>query len=193
MGRPLIYLDLDRTLYRTDAAGAAVWKRVHELYPSTEQGDGHDWQRKFYVHKGDAYAYDFTAHVTTLGLDAEEVYQKLRATNLTDGRFEYDGTQRLVRWLQTFAEVRVLTYGIDDYQRFKASLCPSLVDVPVETTLGEKGEYLQDKGDVWLVDDKPLHDRLPANVRFIQVLHDAGGPDAVVSLDEVMVALKSQI
>lgn len=195
MSRPLIYLDLDRTLYQTGIAGLGVWQKVSELYPQLRADDGHDRQHEFYIHTGDAYTYDFTAHVTAIGLDADEVYRKLRATELADGRFEYDGAGDLIEWARTLADVKVLTYGVDDYQRFKASLCPSLDGIHIETTLGEKAEYLKGRGEVWLVDDKPLGDVLPENVRFIQACLDGQEPHAssrqvATTLAQVLAMLK---
>lgn len=169
MSQLSIYLDLDRTLYRTTAAGLAKWQKIGELYPQIDAIYQHDRQGEFYRHVDGAYTYDFTAHVESIGLDPAVVYNQLRTSNLTDGRLEHDGVATLVSWAQTVADVRVLTYGVDDYQRLKAALCPSLQGVEVVTTLGGKGDYLQDKGRVWLVDDKPLGVGLPANVQFIQV------------------------
>lgn len=168
MSQLSVFLDLDRTLYRTTAAGMAKWQKIGELYPQVNAITEHDRQHEFYRRSGDTYAYDFTAHVEALGLMPEVVYDQLRQSELADGRMEHDGVYDLVSWLQSVADVKILTYGIDDYQRLKASLCPSLQDVEVITTLGGKDEYLQDKGCVWLVDDKPLGDKLPATVQFIQ-------------------------
>jgi FMN phosphatase YigB (HAD superfamily) len=164
----LIFLDLDRTLYRTTAAGVAKWQKIGELYPNVDTQTAQDEQRRYYLHDGDNYAYDFTAHISSLGLDAVMVYEQLRQSELADGRLEYDSARELITWAQSMGRVKVLTYGTDDYQRLKASLCPSLHDIEVITTLGSKSDYLKHQGEAWLVDDKPLGDILPANIRFIQ-------------------------
>jgi hypothetical protein len=170
MSQLLIFLDLDRTLYRTAMAGAAKWRKIGELYPKVDARAAHDEQQRYYQRSGDSYAYDFTAHVSALGLDPATVYEQLRQSELADGRMEYDGVPELVSWAQSVGQVKVLTYGTDDYQRLKAALCPSLHNVEIITTLGSKSDYLQQQGDVWLVDDKPLGAELPANVHFIQAL-----------------------
>lgn len=168
MSQPLIFLDLDRTLYQTAIAGTAKWQKIGDLYPHIDMQATRDEQQRYYRYDGDNYAYDFTAHLLALGLDAATVYHQLRQSELADGRMEYDGVPELVSWAQSVGQVKVLTYGVDDYQRLKASLCPSLMNVDIITTLGSKSDYLQDKGEVWLVDDKPLGDTLSANVQFIQ-------------------------
>lgn len=186
----IVYLDLDRTLYRTAIATREKWRVLGGRYPQIDIAAECARQHDFYVHDGDAYAYDFSAHIAAIGLDVAEVYTVLRESELADGRLEYDGVAALVAHARTLGEVQILTYGIDDYQRLKASLCPSLASVPVVTTLRPKGEFLQDKGDVWLVDDKPLADALPQNVRFIRVCHDTNAPGAVTSLADVISVLQ---
>lgn len=165
----VVYLDLDRTLYRTNLGGRLIWEQIGSVNPRVDWMVEHGRQRDFYVHEGDLYAYDLTAHLRSLGLDEQQVYADLRSSQIADGRLEYDGVSRLVSWIGGRGDVAVLTYGVDDYQKLKASLCPSLENVEVITTLRPKGEYLADKGQVWLVDDKPIGDELPAGVRFIQV------------------------
>lgn len=172
MSQIVFYLDLDRTLYKTSEAAVIKWQVMGELYDQVDASYEHDRQGQFYRHDDQgSYSYDFTAQLKDIGLDPAEVYPRLRGTRLSDGRLEYDGVKDLIDELEPLGGVAILTYGVDDYQRFKASLCPSISGIEVITTLGEKGDYLQDKGDVWLVDDKPLGDKLPENVSFIQVLH----------------------
>lgn len=190
MTASVVYLDLDRTLYRTSLATKEKWRVVSEWYPHIDGAEAHAAQHDFYVYDESAYAYDFSAHVAGLGLNVPEAYEILRQSELADGRLEYDGVAELVAHARTIGDVQVLTYGMDDYQRLKASLCPSLASVPVVTTLRPKGEFLQDKGDVWLVDDKPLAGELPPNVRFIRVCHDMPTPGAVTSLAGAVSALK---
>lgn len=169
MSSPLTtYLDLDRTLYRTNGAGAAKWCLVGQVHPQVNVAREFDRQRKFYQHNGDAYAYDFTAHLLSLDLDVAAVYAMLRRSELADGHLEYDGVADLVAWAQSQGAVKILTYGIDDYQRLKASLCPSLAGVEVITTLRPKGEYLRSEQNAWMVDDKPIGYTMPPGVRFIQ-------------------------
>lgn len=175
----VVYLDLDRTLYNTDRGGKLIWAEIGQAYRYIDTSHEHAIQKRYYVYQsdGNAYAYDFGAHVDALGLRREEVYAMLRSSVIADGRLEYAGVGELVSWISERGEAKVLTYGVDDYQRLKASLCPSLGDIEVITTLGDKGDYLADKGDVWLIDDKRIGGRLPENITFIQINHDDSRSD----------------
>lgn len=197
MNKPLIFLDLDRTLYRTAAAGRAKWQKISQNYPQIDASSEHARQGEFYKYSGDMYAYDFSEHVAAVGLDVAAVYQMLTSSELADGRLEYEGAAELVEWARNNGVVKVLTYGTDDYQRLKAALCPSLKGIEVVTVLSAKGVYLEDKGDAWLVDDRPLGDELPENVRFIQVCLEGQVPPAEAhwpvarSLHEVLELIQS--
>ena len=167
----IVYLDLDRTLFKT-ADMAAVWEYISNLYP--EAADAFDSAEDYFHYIGDMYYYDMGAHLTSLGLEPTEVYAAVADSELADGRLEIEGTKELIASLvRDGYEVQVLTFGSDDYQRFKASLCPALREVPVVTTLRAKSEVLEELGDeCWLVDDRPLGDELPGNVSFVQVSPD---------------------
>ena len=174
----MVYLDLDRTLYRTDLSGQLIWQEVSRLYPRVDANQRQS-QRDFYIHRGDLYAYDFSAHLVSLDLNPVEVYQQIRQSELADGRLEYKGVSDLVSWIRQNGEVKVLTYGVDDFQRLKAALCPSLDGVQVITVLKPKSDFFKNlelDGRVWMVDDKPIGEELPEGVRFIQVIH--GGVEA---------------
>lgn len=173
----VVYLDLDRTLYNTDLGTELIWQQIASRYEFVNQEIERSRLGEFYLYDGGQYAYDLRAHLLDLRLQSDEVYAMLRSSDLADGRLEYDGVGELIEWLSQCGEVRVLTYGTEDYQQLKASLCPSLTGVEIITTLGSKGDYLADKGEVWLVDDKPLGGELPANVRFIQVLLEGQGDE----------------
>lgn len=175
----IVFLDLDRTLFRTNIASLMKWRAIGRQYPSVDGELEHARQGDFYVHSGDAYAYDFTAHLKAAGLNPAEVYDFLKGSEVADGRLEYDGVKELVNWLVENGEVRVLTYGIDDYQRLKAALCPSLINVEIITTLESKADFLKNKGEAWLVDDKDIGSELTSNVKFIQVDLEGGGVDLV--------------
>ncbi|MEO7904489.1 MAG: hypothetical protein ABIR91_01700, partial [Candidatus Saccharimonadales bacterium] len=162
------YLDLDRTLYRTSIAGVMVWQMISQYDPSIDTAAEHARQRQFYRHQADSYAYDLTAHLQSLRLNVADVYAMLRRSEIADGRLEYDGVADVVAFAAARGDVAVLTYGIDDYQRLKASLCPSLRGIPVITTLQPKGMYLKDTTNALMVDDKAIGDELPGGVRFIQ-------------------------
>ena len=111
------------------------------------------------------------AHMTNLGIDLDEVFEKIRTSELADGRLEYSGVRELINWIRQRGEARILTFGPNDYQSLKISLCPSLRDVEVIITGEEKSKYfnsLTDKSsEIWMVDDKIIRD-LPENIHFVQ-------------------------
>ena len=171
----VVYLDLDRTAYNTDLSGRLIWQEIANSF-GVDGSHEYDRQRQFYVYNDESYAYDLSAHLLDLGLSVDNVYGHLRRSSLADGRLEYLGLAEFVSWARGRGEIKVLTYGVDDYQRLKASLCPSLSGVEIITTLGSKAEYLANKGEVWLIDDKFMANDLPPNVRFLWMLQD--GQDA---------------
>lgn len=177
-----IFLDLDRTLYKTDLGTQLIWQEIARRFPGINDRRELGRQNEFYVFDGDSYAYDMRAHLTSLGLDADRVMDYLSRSEIADGRLEYEGANELVSWAREVGEVAILTYGYDDYQRMKASLCPSINGVEIITTLKPKGDFFKTiQGEAWLVDDKPIGDELPEHVRFVQLLHSDEGE---VSPDE---------
>lgn len=168
----IIYLDLDRTLFRTGES-LQIWQMIQRIYPQVDGVAAYEGRDRYYATTDDLYCYDMSAQLRDLGLDPETVYSELRKTELADGRFEYPGCSELVQSLEQYADPQILTFGTDDYQRFKASLCPSLRGLAVTTTRRPKAEVLHDSEvECWLVDDKPIGDELPPSVSFVQVAFD---------------------
>lgn len=166
----IVYLDLDRTIFQTTET-PQLWKKLAQFYPELSVEELEAGRKAFYGQIEDLYYYDFGSQLLSLGIDPSEAFSRLVETELADGRFEFPGASELVTALQGYGvEVQVLTFGIDDFQRFKASLCPALRGLPVITTLERKG-LLFESGEVecWLVDDKAIGDELPGNVSFVQV------------------------
>ncbi|HAC56070.1 TPA: hypothetical protein DCF80_01080 [Candidatus Saccharibacteria bacterium] len=166
----IVYLDLDRTIFKTNDSEKILLK-IAELYPELDALQLEKDRTAFHETVGDLYYWDLGRQLSTYGLDAEEVFIELAGTDLADGRLEYEGAATLISSLQSAdVDVRVLTFGPDDYQRFKASLCPSLRGLVVTTTLLPKSELFEaSEEECWLVDDKPIGDELPGNVSFVQV------------------------
>ena len=165
-----LFLDLDRTLFRTSELDAAEWGLLGQQFGIDSEAELAR-RTDFHVRSEKAYYYDFAAHVRAAGLGEEAVSAFLLQSTLADGRMEYDGVAELVAWARQRGTVHVLTYGPANYQRLKAALCPSLKEVEIITTLQPKGEDFREQcptGEVWMVDDKPIGDDLPDNVRFIQ-------------------------
>ncbi len=165
-----LFLDLDRTLFRTSELDEAEWGLLGRQFGIDSEVELAR-RTDFHVRDEKAYYYDFAAHVRAAGLDEKEAFSFLLQSALADGRMEYDGVAELVAWAGQRGTVHVLTYGPANYQRFKAALCPSLKKAEIITTLQSKGEYFREQrptGEVWMVDDKPIGGDLPDGVRFIQ-------------------------
>lgn len=165
-----VFLDLDRTLFRTSELDEAEWGLLGRQFGIDSEAELAR-RTDFHVRSEKAYYYDFAAHVRAAGLGEEAVFAFLLQSTLADGRMEYDGVAELVTWARQRGTVHVLTYGPANYQRFKAALCPSLEGVEIITTLQSKGDYFREQyltGEVWMVDDKPIGGDLPDGVRFIQ-------------------------
>lgn len=165
-----LFLDLDRTLFRTSELDEAEWGLLGRQFGIDSEAELAR-RTDFHVRTETAYYYDFAAHVRAAGLDEKEAFSFLLQSTLADGRMEYDGVAELVAWARQRGTVHVLTYGPANYQQFKAALCPSLKEAEIITTLQSKSEYFREQrptGEVWMVDDKPIGGDLPDNVRFIQ-------------------------
>lgn len=171
----IVYLDLDRTLFQTSRS-VEIWDAIASLHPTIDTKSAYESRSNFYHHVGDQYYYDMSAQLRSLGLEPHDIYQHLSVSELADGRFEFEYCHELIDALSKKAEVRILSFGTDDYQRFKHSLCPSLRELEVVTTLRTKADVLEDsQEECWLVDDKPIGDELPGNVSFVQVSLEGRG------------------
>lgn len=177
----IVYLDLDRTLFQTSRT-PEIWEAIAELYPDIDPQAAFAERETYYHYVGDQYYYDMSTQLRDRGLEPDAVYSQLQTSKLGDGRFEFEYCPELIQSLTAKAEVQIFTFGTDDYQRFKASLCPSLHGLPIMTTLRAKADVLEDsQEECWLVDDKPIGDELPGTVSFVQVALDEGVvvPDAI--------------
>lgn len=188
----VFYLDLDRTVFRTDKVGE-LFAAIEHLYPRNDSiKGGYNKRCDYYVFahadQGDdmTYYHDMVAQLRDAGLDATAVFARLRA-ELADGRFEYPDLAECVHTLQRYGTVKVLTYGEDKYQRLKAALCPSLEGIEVVTLIGPKAEYLAThaaSGD-WIIDDKRLAN-MPKGVGAVYIQHNEQEPADVHSLPEAV-------
>jgi hypothetical protein len=169
----IVYLDLDRTLFRTKDF-FSVWDGIAREYPQAI-GAG-DRRQEYYRTVDDMYFYDMNAQLSDLGLDPDAVYSDMAASEYADGRLEQEGAAALIAALEDRGvDVRILTFGDEACQRFKVSLCPSLRHLNVLTTERSKADVLHDsEEECWLVDDKPIGDELPGNVSFVQVSLEGG-------------------
>jgi len=176
--KPTFYLDLDRTLFHTERIGE-LFAVLERIYPDNAAlRGGYERREEYFVfpHLDDGdtktYYYDLAGQLRAAGLDVESTFGMLRA-ELGDGRFEYDGAEELVESLRAQGVVKVLTYGEDVYQKFKASLCPSLKGLEVITTVEPKVDYLNEHaaaGD-WIIDDKVINGLEP-HILAVHIQHD---------------------
>lgn len=185
--KPTFYLDLDRTIFHTENI-ADIFASLAQLYPENEYLKGAYEQRHEYFVTSDlsdaSYYYDFVQHLCDVELDCDVAFSRL-VKQLGDGRFEYEGAEELVRVASERGDVKVLTYGEDRYQRFKASLCPSLANVEIITIIESKVEYLNTHARVgdWMIDDREMPGVKPG-VTVLRIQHDKTIPADVHSLFE---------
>lgn len=188
---PTFYLDLDRTIFHTERIGE-LFPVLERLYPENAAlHDGYAHREQYFVfpHLDDGdektYYYDLARQLSDAGLSLDEAFAVLR-TELGEGRFEFEGALGLVQALKKLGTVKILTYGEDVYQKFKASLCPSVAGLEVLTTVDPKVDYLNAhaKAGDWIVDDKVLSG-LNAEVRAVHIQHDEAKPADAHSLTEV--------
>lgn len=162
--RPTFYLDLDRTTFRTEKA-EELYDALAQLYPDNELIKcGYEQRGDYYMlsddHDGDGnklYCHDLVAQLHDSGIDSDQAFAQLEKT-LGDGRFEYPGVAALVQALRERGTIKILTYGVESYQRFKARLCPSLQGIEIDVVMEPKSTYLnQYTGpNDWMIDDKVL-------------------------------------
>lgn len=206
-----IYLDLDDTLFDTYAAWTLIWQKVAEIYPSVnpDKESSREQLRRYYVQpQGSSFAmYDFRVHLDDLGLGdkVDDIYYHIKKSELADGRFEFEGVNQLIECAENLAQyVAILTFGLDEIQRFKKDLCPSVSDLKMITTLEYKADFFKKNNirNAVLIDDKPIgHDLAEAGIKFIQILHsdkrrqeEPPRPWPVVSsLSEAMLILQKSL
>lgn len=176
---PLVFLDLDRTLFDTRRVGE-VWQVLAERYGIDAEAAAAERSKWYVWSSDDTYHHDLSAQLRAYGISPKEAYAYVLASPLRDGRLEFPYVEQLITTLVPLAKVKVLTYGVHDYQHLKASLCPSLDNVEIITTLESKQAVIDrymDEYDCWLVDDKPVGHELRAGVHFVQVALESEVPD----------------
>lgn len=195
MSRPIVALDLDDTLLKNRAMIYDIWRVVAHNFPDRQIDPdlAYDELQKYYKTTAptlDMKAYDFDAHLRDCGVDVGMAYDAVRCSELADGRHQVDGLEDFLTDLRRFADMLVVTYGYDDYQRLKASLCPALQNVEIITTLDSKSVVLKKRPEVdFMIDDRLVPD-LPDSVQFVMVSLvgkpiDSQSPPVFTSLKDV--------
>ncbi len=171
MKKPILLLDLDRTLFNTEYFTKTLWSFMVAAY-NIDLNAELEKAKKFYHYSGEMYDYDFRQHIRSLGLDPE-VVKEVFLDQYRHETFIYDDTKEVLGLGQEY-DIRLLTYGGEWYQLFKIATCSELSHVPVDIVLEQKADYLRNryvKDDVTLVDDKLLTEysgaEWPAHVQFI--------------------------
>lgn len=172
MNRPVVALDLDDTLLQNRSMIRGVWQHIATTFP--EAGVDPDMAyaslQKYYVETFPGlFAYNFDKHLLRHGVDLASAYKSIAASELADGRYEIDNLAGFMTDVQKIADMLIVTFGYDSYQRLKASLCPSLDGIEIITTLESKALVLrQHKSVHYLVDDRPVSN-LPDTIKFVMV------------------------
>ena len=165
--RPLLLVDLDRTLFDTDAFVAGLWHCMQELYAldaSTELAR----ISEFFRYSGELYEYDFFSHLadaTNEELEDRAVIEA--AVPYLAGRFLYgDVTPELIQRIDA-----IVTFGNERFQQLKIAMCPELSVVPVHFVQEPKGGYLKRTFDrrFIMVDDKDLSGEIDAPSQFVLI------------------------
>ena len=169
---PEIYLDLDRTLFKTSEFIGEVWQVIGEVNDGVDSSAELSRLADFYIENqddDDYRDYDFSKHLKAVGLPVAEVYGLIR-DRLKSDNFEPAGVSRLLRRLDELGlAVKIFTYGRDDFQKLKFDLSPSLAEYELITTLKPKHTFFEELAQkAILLDDKPIGEQMPDNVTFVQ-------------------------
>ena len=181
---PEVYLDLDRTLFKTSEFIGEVWQVIGEVNDGVDSSAELSRLADFYIENqddDDYRDYDFSKHLKAVGLPVAEVYGLIR-DRLKSDNFEHSGVSRLLRRLDELGlAVKIFTYGRDDFQKLKFDLSPFLAEYELITTLKPKHTFFEELAQkAILLDDKPIGEQMPDNVTFIQSI----GYNGVEPLDE---------
>ncbi len=194
----VVYLDLDRTLFRTDDFMSKLWQTLADLYGWAKLTQESNRLAGHYVHQDDGQKlYDLSAHLKEVNIEPADAYGRLHHSKLAGDDWLYPDAVKLVGWLSTHSRVEILTYGAHDFQRLKLDFCPKLADVPATIIQTDKADWLRGKTSTLLIDDKPV--AAGEGVDVLQIVHggarqgDATGQRVYGSLSEVLAQLQQNV
>jgi hypothetical protein len=173
-----IYLDLDRTLFNTQAF-------VPELTAAAEKLYGLDAARfekdipKFYVSSADGKLrhYDFFAQIAAHGINIQHAERELLVA-LHGRNYVYDDAREMLQFLGGAPCIlQIISYGTQFYQLFKYRAAPELAGLPIKVVFHDKASYIaqQPREPSWLIDDKITHN-LPDWCTMILLDRTAAAP-----------------
>lgn len=172
MNRPVVALDLDDTLLQNRSMLRGIWQHIATVFSdaAVDPDMAYDSSQTYYAETAPGmFTYDFDKHLGYYGIDPAAAYESVGASDLSDGRYEIDNLSQFISDVQRVADLLIVTYGYDGFQRLKASLCPSLDGIEIITTLGGKAQLLRENKAVrYMVDDRPVPD-LPDTIKFVMV------------------------
>lgn len=195
MTKPLLLLDLDRTLLNTDLFFEAMWRLAARVY-GVDAGKEMERAHRYFTYYDDSYDYRFFDHlqeaVSSTRQTASPEKFSVAARNEYANAFLYpDVTDDIVRSID-----EIVTFGGAEYQRLKLFVSPRLQNIPHRITLKHKSDLIAEtygRQPVILIDDKPIGNTMRPPARFIQIIRDQSGEElpasAIRSLSELPSAL----
>jgi hypothetical protein len=168
MSRKTIFVDLDRTLFDTNQFMVALWEAVGQLYPKVDVVYEVSRIGEWYEHIGDLKHYLFPkqfAHATgdTFAKAAPALHSLLRHE-----QFAFPDAMVIKMWPGRGYDVRIVSFGAEDLQKFKLSLMPEF-DEPRDIILEAKGPFLMrnyPNAAGFMVDDK-RNPHLPVGIKEV--------------------------
>ncbi len=167
MPKLLVLSDLDRTLFDTARFFDNIWEFASRTY-------GFDVEQErarapeFFRYTGDLYDYRFFEHLrSSAGAAYDEADFIAKAQAKLGGTYLYDDiTPEAIRLIDA-----IVTFGGEEYQSFKLSLCPEHDGIDRHIVLQSKGEYIHDTFDrpSVLIDDKHLENEILPPATFIWI------------------------
>ena len=163
----ILYVDFDRTLFDTETFVADRDKVLRQEFSVDLKREDTD---KSYRLVGEFISYDFYGHMSQYGLTVYDIEQRLKpALKQQRSSYVYEDAIGLIENCQ----FKVLTFGEDDYQKFKFEFAPELDAIEKIIVFEHKDEYLSRQhaaGErVVLVDDKPDASRSHPAFEFIHL------------------------
>jgi hypothetical protein len=188
MSRRIIFVDFDRTLFRTDFLFTKLWEAVAELYPQADVLKANAEIGQWYEIIEDHYKhYLFPQHLLhATGVDFEEA-QPLLLKRLSQYDFLYPDVHAANEWPKAGYEVRILTFGGEPFQKFKLKLAPQCKQ-PHDIILEPKGiflarHYMDVEG--FMVDDK-RNPGLPQNIKEVWLSRKSKATeDAIITISSL--------